>query len=317
MIRSNAFVPSLHADEYPLDAKLVAALVRHELPRLARLPVRPLASSGSSNALFRLGDDLIVRLPRQPGGTATIEKEARWLPLISAHSPTVVPEIVHLGSPSESYPESWSIVRWIDGERPTPPSRSDLAEGRDRAGLVHDLAAFLTTLRELPVPAEALADANLGWYRGEPLAKLDAQVRSYLRSCQTLPELDLDLTALLELWHAALAAPEPEQPPAPRWLHGDLVAENLLVRDGRLSGVIDFGGLSIGDPTVDLSVAWELLGPADRDRFRAALAVDDAMWLRARGWAVAIALMTITYYRGTMPGRCADRLAMARQALIG
>ena len=302
---------SLHDDEIPVDEDLVRALLRTLPTSYDGLALRRLDSTGSSNALFRLGDDLLVRLPRQPGGTATIEKEQRWLSYVAPALPVAVPEIVVVGAPGSGYPERWSVVRWLDGAVPRPP----MAGEAPRHDLAHDLAAVVTGLRGTVVPGEAEQDEALRWYRGEPLATLDADTRANLAACRAIDGLDLDLDACAALWDDAMRLPLRADGDLPRWLHGDLVAENLLVRDGRLTAVLDFGGLSVGEPTVDLVVAWELLDTEARQTFRGAVGVDEVTWLRGRAWALALAVMTFPYYWDTMPERCADRLAMARAVL--
>lgn len=302
----------LHEDEIDINLPLVRALVDAVLPDLASQPLRPLDASGSSNALFRLGDDLLVRLPRQPGGSAAIDKETRWLPHVAAALPVAVPKVVAVGEPDLGYPERWSVVGWIDGQTPDVPVVG-LHGVSD--GLARDLADVVRALGELEVPPDALTDRALRWYRGEPLAAMDATTRAYLADCRQLPGLDLDLDACLRIWEAAVALPATGEAVTPRWLHGDLLAENLLVRNGRLAAVLDFGGLSVGDPTVDLIVGWEVLDPPRRELFRYLLRVDEVTWLRGRAWALAIALMTFPYYWQTMPERCAARLAMARAVL--
>ena len=149
----------------------------------------------------------------------------------------------------------------------------------------------------------------------EPLVDFDGHFRDYLAQCRALPELDLDLDRCLRIWTAAVAMPPVGGPP--RWLHGDLLGENLLLRDGRLLAVLDFGALSIGDPTVDLAVAWDVLGPAARRTFRSAVGVDESTWRRGQAWALAMAVMTFPYYGRSMPLRCARRHAMAQAVLAG
>lgn len=302
---------TLHEDEIEIDLPLVRALVDRALPDLAGHPLRLLDTSGSSNVLYRLGDDLLVRVPRQPGGAETIAKEARWLPYVAAALPVAVPRIVAVGEPDLGYPERWSVVYWLDGEvRDAPAGPAAVA-----AELARDLADVVGALGELAVPSDALADPALRWYRGEPLAAMDAATRRYLADCRRLPGLDLDVDACLRVWEAAVVGTGDGEVVAPRWLHGDLLAENLLLREGRLAAVLDFGGLSVGDPTVDLVVGWDVLDPAAREVFRSALGVDDVTWVRGRAWALAIAVMTFPYYWHTMPDRCAARLAIARAVL--
>jgi aminoglycoside phosphotransferase (APT) family kinase protein len=130
-----------------------------------------------------------------------------------------------------------------------------------------------------------------------------------------MTDLDLDLDAASRVWDEAMTFPGITQAASPRWFHGDLLAENLLVREGRLAAVLDFGGLAVGDPTVDLIVAWEVLDDPSREVFRDAIGVDEQSWLAGRAWALALALMTFPYYWRTMPDRCAGRLAIARSVL--
>ena len=301
---------TLHDDELTIDPATVRALVDRTVPDAVQLPLRRLVASGSDNALFRLGEELLVRVPRQPGGSATIVKEARWLPLVARLLPVPVPEVLAVGEPGFGYPERWSVVRWIDGATPT-----GAASGASGDALAADLAAVVSALGAAPVPDAALADPGLRWYRGEPLVSRDPSTRAGVEQCRGIPGLDLDLDAALAVWDAAVRLPGSSRVAAPRWHHADLVAENLLVRDGRLAAVLDFGGLSVGDPTVDLIVAWDVLDAAAREAFRSAVGVDDETWLRGRAWALCLALMTFPYYWDTMPERCANRLAVARAVM--
>lgn len=295
----------MHDDELPIDEHLVRSLLGRDLAAYADLPLHALASTGSTNRLFRLGEEWLVRLPRQPNGSAAITQEARWLPAVAADLPVATPEVLTVGEPGFGYPEHWSVVRWIDGEKPRPGAGDVTAA---------DLAEVVAGLRQPEVPPEALADPELRWYRGKPIAGFDTDFRSWLQQCRELADLDLDLDAVARVWKEAMALPSVEL--EPRWVHGDLLAENLLSRDGSLVAVLDFGALSVGDPTVDLICAWELLDGDGREEFRRALGLDDDTWLRARAWALFIAVMTFPYYWKTMPVRCADRLVMAR-AVVG
>ena len=290
------------------------ALVARTLPGSADLPLQRLAASGSTNALFRLGDDLLVRLPRQPGGTATIEKEVRWVPLLASRLPVAAPEVVAIGEPALGYPERWSVVRWIDGSTP-PVVGAASGTVTSPPWLAADLAGLVRALGEAAVPPEAIADPDLRWYRADPLATQDAGTRTAVEQCRAIAGLDIDLDAALAVWDDAMSLPGAADVVPARWLHADIAAENLLVHDGRLAALLDFGALCVGDPTVDLMVAWEVLDPAGRDAFRAAVGVDDAAWLRGRAWALFLALATFPYYWATMPARWASRLAVVRAVL--
>jgi aminoglycoside phosphotransferase (APT) family kinase protein len=314
LVESRTMTGPLHDDELPVDPSLVRALVDAAFPQLATLALRPLESTGSSNALFRLGDDLVVRLPRQPGGTATIDKEARWLPVVGPRLPVPVPEVVAVGEPALGYGERWSIVRWLPGVHP-PAVEPSAAEDSRRHLLAEDLAAVVLALERAHVPQDALTDPDLRWYRGEPVVALAEPTFTAIERCRRIPGLDLDLDAVAVVWTEMVAGHPVEPPREDRWLHGDLVAENLLVTDTRLSAVLDFGGLSVGDPTVDLVAAWEVLDPPARETFRRLIDVDDATWELARAWALALGMMTFPYYWDTMPARCENRLAMVRSVL--
>ena len=304
---------ALHSDEIPIDVELVRTLVGRVMPDYADAPVRRLASSGSTNALFRLGDEFLVRLPRQPGGSAAISKEATWLPMLAPLLPVSVPEVVAVFEPDRDYPERWSVVRWIDGAHPEVVDPDTSVDPR-REDLAKDLAAVLAALRRAEVPTGAVDDPHLRSYRGEPLATMDRATRENIERCRSLEDFDFDLDAAERIWDEAMKLPGAADRVTPRWYHGDLAAENLLVRDGALTAVLDFGGLSVGDPTVDLVVAWEVLDPPARELFRRQLGVDDATWLRGRAWALSITLM-IWYYWTTMPERRASRMAVGRNVL--
>lgn len=304
----------LHDDELTIEEPTVRALVDRTLPGCRALPLRRLTASGSTNALFRLGEDLLARLPRQPGGSTTIFKEARWLPLVGARLPVRVPAVVAVGEPGFGYPEHWSVVQWIDGTTPTVAgARRDGVDSR--TGLARDLAEVVTALRAVDVAPDALDDRELSWYRGTPLATQDRDTRLAIAQCRAIVGLDLDLAAALQVWDHAMASPAAARSAPPRWYHGDLMAENLLVSGDRLVAVLDFGGLSIGDPAVDLIGAWELLDASGRDVFRRAVGADDQTWLLGRAWALSLALRTFPYYWATMPQRCASRRAIVQAIL--
>jgi aminoglycoside phosphotransferase (APT) family kinase protein len=304
-------VSALHEDELPVDAGLVRRLVDRSLPQYSGLSIEPLSRSGSSNSLFRLGDELLVRLPRQPGGSTTIEKEARWLPVVAAGLTTAVPEVVGLGEPGFGYPEKWAVTTRLEGQVPAVPW--DVRTGSSER-LALGLAQVVTELRQLGVPPEADEDPALSWYRGGRLADLDRDFRRSLDECRRIADLSLDLDRVLSLWGDALAA-ESAVARLRSWYHGDLLAENLLARADELVAVLDFGGLAVGDPTVDLMVAWEVLDQEGRETFRRALGVDDAEWAKGMGWAAFVAMVTFPYYWDTMPARCETRRTMVAAVL--
>lgn len=304
----------LHDNELSIDLDLVERLIATQFPQYARMSLQPLGASGSSNLLFRLGDDFLVRLPRQPGGGASIDKEGRWLPKIRDHLPVAVPEIVGVGDPAFGFGERWSIVGWLDGELPLACAPEEPASA-ERSTLAVDLAEFILALRSVEIPEDAKSHPALRWYRGRSLAEFDRQTRRNIQKCRAIHHLDLDLDAALAVWEGAMQAADADHIAPDRWYHSDLVAENLLVTDHHLTAVLDFGGLAIGDPVIDLHGAWEVLDAPAREVFRDRLGVSDADWYRGRAWALAIALGTFTYYWEKMPNRMRDRLVMARSVL--
>ncbi|MEM7115532.1 MAG: phosphotransferase [Chloroflexota bacterium] len=304
----------MHKDEIPIDIKLVRQLVDAQFPQFANLSLRKLPASGSTNIQFRLGGELLVRLPRLPDGSDSIEKEAHWTPIIGRHLPVYVPEFVGVGQPAFDYSEKWLIVRWLDGKHPRVCNPTDLPHIK-RSRLANELADVILALRRIGVPQGASTEPALQNYRGHALEAYDESMRRNIEQCKALDGLNLDLDAALALWESALEVTNGSEAGESCWYHGDLVAENLLLTKDRLTGVLDFGGLGVGDPTIDLHGAWELLDPPALETFRVKLGATDTEWLRGRAWALAVALMTFPYYWNTMPGRVKDRLAMARSVL--
>ena len=273
----------MHADEVDTDASLVRRLLAAQFPQWADLPIEPVASAGTDNAIYRLGDDLAVRLPRIHWAIGQVEKEQRWLPTLAPLLPVAIPVLLGKGEPAEGYPWHWSVHRWLNGENPAVDHLTDPGV------LAAELAQFVAALQRIDPAGGPPAG------RGVPLAERDAPTRTAIDALQGM----VDTAAVAEAWEAALRAPDWRHPPV--WIHGDLAAGNLLRVEGRLSAVIDFGCLGVGDPACDLIVAWNLLPAETRNVFRAALHVDDATWERGRGWALSIALIQLPYYRSTNP----------------
>ncbi|WP_353828141.1 aminoglycoside phosphotransferase family protein [Agromyces sp. SYSU T0242] len=291
----------LHPDELPIDADLAAALVRRERPDWAELPLTPVGG-GTDNLMFRLGDDLLVRMPRRPGGVRSLRKEREWMPRLAPALPLRIPEPVHVGSPTEAYPVEWSVYRWIEGAPPTGGTVDDQA----RFGA--DLAAFVGELHGTDLMGAERA-AELGWYRGGSLHEPVEWVEPSFAASRPLVGEVLDLDRLERWWREALALPDSSAPHV--WLHGDLRPGNLLVRDGRLHAVIDFGALSVGAPDAEHAPVWDLPAAARRAYWEA-MPVDEPTRLRARAWAIAVAISGIPYYWETFPefvAECTARLA--------
>jgi aminoglycoside phosphotransferase (APT) family kinase protein len=278
--------PKMHAGEIETDVALVRRLLAGQFPQWAGLAIDPVVSYGTDHDIYRLGDDLAARLPRIGWATRQAAKEAEWLPKLAPQLPLAIPVQLAMGQPAEGYPFEWSVYEWLPGE-----NANGTIDDLDQAAV--DLAAFVRALRQVDSTDAHLRPAHS---RGAPLAELDKDVR---RSMAELGDR-VDCAAAVHSWEESLNAPEWDGTEV--WVHGDLLPGNLLVIDGRLSGVIDFGCLNVGDPACDLQPAWNVFAGDSRMRYRAELQVDDASWLRGRGWALYQAVMALPYYWDTNPG---------------
>jgi aminoglycoside phosphotransferase (APT) family kinase protein len=263
----------MHADELEIDEALVRRLLAEQFPEWVRLPLRLVKPAGTVNTIFRLGDELAVRLARREGPTEPGSKELDWLSRLAPLLPLEVPVPVAQGRPTREYPWFWDVHTWVEGDT-VPVGEIDAVQA------ARDLAAFVSALQQAD-PAGAPPG------RGIPLAERDSDTRYWLARFNG----DAAVTAQ---WERALAAPAWDGPPV--WHHGDLDVRNWLMRDGRIHGVIDWGSMGVGDPACDVMVAWKLHSAAARDAFHQALSTDDATWERARGWVVSQAVAAIAYY---------------------
>ena len=293
---------SMHADEVFTDTNLVSRLLAAQFPQWATLPIKRVASAGTDNALYRLGEELVVRLPRIHWAVGQVEKEQQWLPRLAPHLPLTVPAPVAMGKPGEGYPWPWSVYRWLAGEN------ARLDRLTDPIQAAKTLAEFIRALQSLdatdgPPPGEH----NSG--RGVPLKERDSAVRTALAKLHGR----IDTDAPTKAWEATLQAPIWDR--APVWIHGDLQSGNLLATDGQLSAVIDFGCLGVGDPACELIVAWNLFDTDSRQVFRETLAVDQATWERGHGWALSMALIALPYYWDTNPTIVQVSLRTLREVL--
>ncbi len=279
---------TLHPDEIHSDETLVRHLLTTQFPHWADLPVVQFAHAGTDNAMYRLGSDLVARLPRRPSAAIQLAKEQAWLQRIAPHLPVAVTLPLVSGSPSDDFPWGWSVCEWLPGECPVG------GQVTDPMSLATDLADFIKTLRDID-PTGGPAPGHHNFWRGVPLAVRDRHTR---RAISDVAD-EFDPTQLIAIWESALDAPTWNDPPV--WIHGDLSAGNMLLTANRLSAVIDFGGLALGDPACDLAVAWSLFDGEAREVFRVATAMDDAAWARGRGWSLSIAVIQLPYYRSTSP----------------
>lgn len=272
-------------DAAALTSELVAQLVAEQFPAWAELPVRPVALSGNDHRMFRLGDALTARLPSHAGYIPQVAKEEDALPRLAPHVPLPIPVRHGRGRPSALFPAPWSVLGWIDG---TPLSAASVD---DEDALAGALADFLRDLRAAPA-AGGPAPGPHSAFRGGPVAHWDDEVQALL------PQLSgRERDAAAGMWRDAVAAPF--SGPAV-WVHGDVAAGNLLVRDGRLAAVLDFGCAAVGDPACDTVPRWTFLAGGAAARFTRELGVDDATWARGRGWALWKALIMLSH---TVPGQ--------------
>ena len=274
--RHPAAVPAADkpAAEVSVDERLVRALLRDQFPELAALDLVEL-EAGWDNFIFRLGDELVVRLPRRALAAGLVAHEQQWLPVLAPRLPLAIPAPVGAGRPGRGYPWSWSVCPWFHG---APAHVAPVADPKDAAA---QLGGFIAALH-----VDAPPDAPPNPFRGGPLAPRDDVVRERAASLSDV----VDDVAVVDRWAALSATPPWDRPPV--WLHGDLHPGNVLVTDGRISAVIDFGDITAGDPATDLAVAWMLLPETARLTLRRAAGdVDDHTWSRAQGWALMFGLM--------------------------
>lgn len=273
--------------EFEFDVDLAVELLRSQFPKWADLPIEAVRSSGTVNSLFRLGEDMVIRLPHRVSNARFIEKEHRWLPIMAPNFSLSVPTPLAMGKPQDAFPWPWSIYSWLEGQDGWTEPIEDLPQA------AADVAQFIVELRAID-PSEGPRAGQHNSFRGLPLANLDSQVR------KAIDELGdrIDTQLVTEAWELALAQPRWTED---RWIHGDLQPGNLLSQRGSLTAVIDFGLMGVGDPAADLLPAWNLLTADTRGAFRDALEVDDATWIRGHGWALFQALLALPYYWDNNP----------------
>jgi aminoglycoside phosphotransferase (APT) family kinase protein len=274
----------MHEDELEIDEAVVRRLLAAQFPHWAGLAIEALPAGGTDNAIYRLGDELSVRLPRRrTWSDGSLDKEIEWLPMLARQLPLSVPLPVARGTPGAGYPHDWAVYRWLDGE--------DAASAPlDLPRAAVDLAELLAALGRIDPTSGPPARG-----RGGPLGPRDEATRAGIAELGDA----IDAAAVTAAWEAALAAPEWDR--APVWIHGDLDARNLLVEDEHITGVLDWGAACVGDPACDVKVAWAVLDAETRPVFRELLEIDDATWARGRGWALSQAVIALPYYLHTYP----------------
>ena len=275
----------MSSDAVAVDIPQVRRLVAAQFPQWADRPVTPVPSSGVDNITFRLGDDMLIRMPRFARWIGQVTREQRWLPVLAPHLPLAVPVPMGKGRPGEGYPFPWSVYRWIEG------SNAELSNLADHGQAAVDLADFLLALREVdatdgPPPEWSNGFRGVGLHDHRDSVVVASLMHERIARLEGL----FDVDGVTEVWQAGLDAPAWDGDPV--WVHGDLVGANMVARDGRLAAVIDFGTLAVGDPACDLIAAWGFLPAAARDSFRKLLAVDDNTWARGRVWGLTSWLPT-------------------------
>jgi len=278
----------------------VRRLVASQFPQWADLPVWPVPTSGWDNQTFRLGQRLSVRLPTAREYALAVDKEHRWLPILAPRVPLPIPVPMARGVPADGYGFHWSVYEWIDGEPARIDGIGDLTRFAD------GLASFLVALQRVDPTGGPQPDLH-NWFRGGPLQIYDPQIRRAIAVLDRRIPRDI----VTEIWRSALTAAWDGRSV---WFHGDVAPGNLLVRDGVLAAVIDFGTCGVGDPACDLMPAWNLFSASARETFREAAVADDATWARARGWAM-ISLGVLPYYKDTNPGIVAAATRTLKAAL--
>lgn len=263
-------------DKIHIDVSLVKHLIATQFPEWANLEIKPVKNSGWDNKTFHLGSHMSVRLPSHDSYSGQVKKEQYWLPRLAPHLPLPIAMPLAMGKPSTEYPLHWSIYKWLDGNTASVDRITSLSQ------FAKSLAEFLSALQQCDSTGGPVAGEH-NFYRGGNLAVYDEETRQAIANIK-----DRTYTELLkEIWNLAIASTWQE---SPVWVHGDVAIGNLLVNNGKLSAVIDFGQLGIGDPACDLAIAWTFFTEKSRNEFRGTLKLDKATWARGRGWTLWKAL---------------------------
>jgi aminoglycoside phosphotransferase (APT) family kinase protein len=273
----------MHRDEVNITTELIRTLLTQQFPAWADLPLKLMRPEGTDNAMYRLGNDKLLRLPRIIGSAENIAKEAKWLPKLATHLPIAVPEIIGKGAPTPDYPFSWLICRYIEGNNPSPKTQF----APHQAAI--DLGHFVAAMQKI--------DTN-----GAP--KCQRGMHPSIRDAATRKSINLlddiyDVRMLTDLWEKIIATPTWSGPPV--WIHGDLHAGNILIEGDLISAVVDFGLAGVGSPAADMMAAWTLLTPETREIFRSIVQPDDATWMQGRCWAFTMGVLAYPYYKDTNP----------------
>jgi aminoglycoside phosphotransferase (APT) family kinase protein len=281
-----------------IDVSLVRRLLADQFPQWADLSVRPVAVDGHDNRTFHLGDDMSIRMPSARWYAEHVRTEHTWLPKLASYLPLPIPVPVGRGVPGGGYPWPWSVNMWLQGEN------ASLERITDLSAFAKDLANFLNAFQTIDA-TEGPSPGQDNFFRGGDLATYDSETRACIEVLKDV----IDAEPAISIWELALQA-KWHQPPV--WIHGDIAVGNLLVQDGRLSAVIDFGQLAVGDPSCDTTIAWTFFSGASRDVFCAELDVDASTWMRGRGWGLWKALLQLRAHRDNNLGEAGRALGVIR-----
>lgn len=270
-----------------IDITLVRRLIKSQFPQWAYLPISPVEASGWDNRTFHLGSVKVIRLPSSASYAGQVEKEQYWLPRLAPQLSLSIPTPIAMGAPSEDYPWHWSIYQWLPGQ----PASINSIVGMNQ--FATDLANFLLEFQSINSTGGPPAGEH-SFYRGGPLTTYNKETLEAIKILSN----QIELSTIKVIWEEALSSTWQKEP---FWVHGDIAVGNLLVKEGRLSAVIDFGQLAIGDPACDLVIAWTFFKDESRRAFRNRLNLDTATWARARGWALWKALIVCAELPGTNP----------------
>ena len=266
-------------DKVDINVSLVSQLVAAQFPQWADLEIRPVEIDGHDNRTFHLGDEMSVRMPSHKRYVEHVRSEQEWLPKLAEHLPQPIPVPIGRGKPGPEYPWPWSVNKWIQGENASIECISDLSE------FAKDVANFLNKLQTIDTTNAPLPGQD-NFFRGGELSAYDPETRKCIEESKDI----IDAQVATSIWESALTA---KWEHSPAWIHGDIAVGNLLVQDGRLCGVIDFGQLAAGDPACDTTIAWTLFSGSSREAFRAKMKADEATWARGRGWGLWKALLQL------------------------
>jgi aminoglycoside phosphotransferase (APT) family kinase protein len=287
-------VAELPRENVAVNTELVGELIYDQFPEWVDLPLTPFSSQGTDNAVFRLGEEMVVRLPQTPKASLQVEKEQMWLPKLAPHLSIPIPTLLGVGKPTHQYSWSWSVYDWLEGDIATVERIGDRADQAARS-----LGKFITSLQAFPAEDGPLPGEH-NFYRGVPLADRDGAVQLALASVR----------GIIDVRKASQARDNALQVPAwngsPKWIHGDLADSNILWSNEDISAVIDFGGSCVGDPACDLMIGWDILADA-REVFRETVEPDTDSWDRGRGWALSTGLITLSRFAESRPtiAKCA------------